>query len=245
MAIDHVAVVRTEGRALAAAGRAAPLSSPVPTCPGWDLGDLVGHVGRVHRYAALALEQAGEPVDRRTLPDPPEDRTELVAWLEEGTAKLLHALDRDLSTPAWNFVGAPGGAGFWARRQAVETTMHRYDAQLAAGVPLDAIDPALARDGIDELLTVLAPFVLRRRDDLHTGGSLHLHCTDVEGEWTLRTEDGQYRVERGHAKGDAAVRGPATALLLLVFGRAQVDDGGLEVFGDAGVLERTLPLLRT
>ena len=36
------------------------------------------------------------------------------------------------------------------------------------------------------------------------GGTFHLHCGDVEGEWTLAVGASGLVVERGHAKGDAA-----------------------------------------
>ena len=59
---------------------------------------------------------------------------------------------------------------------------------------------------------------------------MHLHATDVEGEWlvSFRPADGM-SVEAGHAKGDAAVRGPAGELLLWLWGRLPLD--GFEVFG--------------
>ena len=103
--------------------------------------------------------------------------------------------------------------------------MHRWDAEHAAGTPAP-IDAELAVDGIDELLTVMVPIALGGKDGIDIGGSLHVHCTDGEGEWTLHTDDGVYRVERGHAKGDAAVRGPASQLLLALWGRVSIDADG-------------------
>ena len=144
---------------------------------------------------------------------------------------------------AWNFAGQPQLAGFWPRRQVHETTIHRWDAELATGTP-GPIDTEAAVDGIDEYLVVMAPVAFGGKDGLDIGGSLHLHCTDADGEWTIRTDDGVYRVERAHAKGDAAVRGPASTLFLVLWGRLPIDADGVEMFGDRDVVDRWLALPR-
>src|SRR3712207_7465665 len=48
----------------------------------------------------------------------------------------------DPAAPTWSFT-TDRTAGFWVRRQALETAVHRWDAQHAAGEP-ERIDPALA-----------------------------------------------------------------------------------------------------
>ena len=66
------------------------------------------------------------------------------------------------------------------------------------------------------------------------GETLHFHSTDAHGEWVItRTADG-IDVEHAHAKGDVAARGPASDLLLMVWGRKLPED--LEVFGEMGLL---------
>ena len=62
-------------------------------------------------------------------------------------------------------------------------------------------------------------------------GSLHLHRTDGEGEWLAKNEGGALVVTREHAKGDAAVRGSGSDLLLWIWGRG----GEVEIFGDEAV----------
>ena len=119
--------------------------------------------------------------------------------------------------------------------------MHRWDAEHAVGTA-SPVDDQLAADGIDEFLTVLAPYRFAPHDGIDIGGSLHLHCTDVDGEWTIHTDDGVYRVERGHAKGDVAVRGPASQLLLVVFQRLRPEADGVEVFGAPEILDRWFAL---
>ena len=127
MAIDHVAALRTDAAALAAVAESAPLDTPVPSCPEWDLGRLVGHVGRIHRWAMEAASNGGAPPGRP--PKPPEEG--LLDWYEEGAGRLADALARlDADAPAWNFAGAPPTVAFWQRRQPVETAVHRWDCLL-------------------------------------------------------------------------------------------------------------------
>ena len=122
-------------------------------------------------------------------------------------------------------------AGFWSRRQANEVAVHRWDAELAAGDPTP-IDNELAADGVDERLDMLRLF-----DAITgTGETIHLHCTDIDGEWVVTLSDEGPRTERVHAKSDVAVRGTASDLDLFVCGR--VDATAFEVFGDAQLLER-------
>ena len=212
----------------------------MPSCPGWDLGKLVAHLGRVFSWATEALSGGGAAPGRP--PASPEGDA-VVAWFEAAAARLGEACRVVPATaPAWNFAGAPATAAFWTRRQAQESTIHCWDAQHAVGEST-TIDPALAVDGIDEYLTVIAPYLVGRRDGIDTGGSIHLHATDADGEWTVHTDDGVLRVDHGHAKGDVAVRGPSAYLLLLVWQRASVsDDDALQLFGDADVLDRWLAL---
>ena len=64
---------------------------------------------------------------------------------------------------------------------------------------------------------------------------MHLHCTDVEGEWIVQPDG---RVEPIHAKGDAALRGTASDLLLALYNRVPLD--ALDVIGDRTVAEAFL-----
>ena len=68
-------------------------------------------------------------------------------------------------------------------------------------------------------------------------GSLHVHCTDVPGEWTIHPDGNGLAVSRQHGKGDAAMRGPASTLLLVLWGRLAADHGDIERFGDDAVLD--------
>ena len=69
-----------------------------------------------------------------------------------------------------------------------------------------------------------------------TNGTIHLHATDIDGEWLVTLGPGGISHEHGHAKGDVALRGTASDLLLWCWNRVPVDDR-FEVFGDATLLE--------
>jgi predicted lipid carrier protein YhbT len=116
--------------------------------------------------------------------------------------------------------------------------VHRVDAQAAHDRVAPVTPPELASDGIAEVLDVM---LARLRDAAAGNGeTVHLHCTDTEGEWLLTLEPERVRVRLGHAKGDCAARGTASDLLLFLWGRLPAD--GLEVFGHAELLARVREL---
>jgi len=209
------------------------LDAPVPSCPDWDVRALILHLGRVHRWVGgMVRERAQERPER--FPAKPVEGEDLLAWFRTGADELVEALGNvDPDEKVWNW--GDGTAKFWHRRQAHETAMHRWDAQSAVGEPTP-IDAALAADGIDEVLEML-PATLAGKD-LGAGETLHLHATDREGEWTVTFAPDGLKVDRGHGKGDAAVRGTASDLLLWCWNRIGADAPGLETFGDAAILER-------
>lgn len=233
MSIDFVEAIRRESTLLADVAGKLPLETPVPSCPGWTLGDLVGHLGTVQTFVATMVEtRAQERLDRKTLPaaavGPP-----VVPWFREATVRLVRALvTTDPSTPMWTWT-RERNAGYWARRQAHEAAIHRWDAEHTAGAP-GPVDAALAVDGVDELLELH----LGTRSEKFVGEpcTVHLHATDAAGEWFLRLGPDGLVVEHRHAKGDVAARGKASDLDLFLWGR--LGDSALEVLGNRAILER-------
>ena len=216
---------------MAAAARDAGLDAPVPTCPGWTVERLLDHTGKVLRVVGKVVETGG-PVDGRLLPRPPAGSL-VVQWFEEmaaATVAALAAMKPD--DPLWNWADQPPVAAFWYRRMAHELAVHGADAAIAAG-RAPQIEPTLAADGIDELLTVLLPAKAAMGGaDLRGLGTLHVHSTDIAGEWLVTPSASGLEVTRAHAKAEAALRGPASDLLLRLCNRG----GGGEVVGDEGVL---------
>jgi hypothetical protein len=118
---------------------------------------------------------------------------------------------------------------FIRRHQVQEAAVHRWDMQAAAGQAPDPVEPAVATDSIDEFLTHSFPWTIRERP---LTGSIHLHCTDTEGEWIIHVDG---HVEPVHAKGDVALRGTASDLILALYQRVPL--GQLDVVGDTAVAE--------
>lgn len=205
----------------------------VPTCPGWTVGRVAIHTGRIHRWVAAALA-APTGTDVPPAPRPPPD-VDLGTWVSEGASLLTAALDAAGPHGATTAPGWERPASWWRRRTCHETTVHAWDVEAAVGAPA-AIDPKLATDGIAEVVEVLLPGAV----DLDAFGppaTIHLHTTDDrDGEWLITVTPEGISSERRHAKGDVAVRGPAGDLLLWVWGRGPTS--ALDVVGDASVATR-------
>jgi uncharacterized protein (TIGR03083 family) len=236
--VDYLGAIRTDADALATAAEKAGVDAGVPSCPDWKVADLLEHIGTVHRWAAMNLSRKpGDPYLRSGQAgiEAPEDDSARAGWVREGAAHLVDALDgHSPDAECWTWA-PPANNGFWRRRQAHETAMHRVDAQLAAGTA-EPIDAALASDGIDEWLYLLPRMPWVPEPITGNGETVHFHCTDVDGEWLVRLAPSGLEVEREHAKGDVAARGTASDILCWMMGRGPVDL--LEVFGDSALLDR-------
>ncbi len=237
MALDHSAVIRDEGeRALAAL--AADADGTVSWCGDWRVRDVVAHIGGGHHMTAQIV--AGRPTTdmsvRATLA-PPEDDGLLAEWVGAGTTGLLDQLAAsEPDDECWSWYPDDQTVGFWARRMAHETLVHRWDAERGAGVAAEPMDPVVASDGIDEMLEVFVGLTRVLFEAPGEGESAHLHCTDTDGEWLITFPAPSERVvTREHAKGDVAFRGPAEALLLFLWGR---DGGAVDTVGDPAVADR-------
>jgi len=235
---EYLAQLARDGGRMAELARG-DLTAHVPTCPDWTLRDLLVHTGQVHRWQA----EAGR-VDAGTFPDmsnaeqPPADDAAMSDWFQRGVDDAVRTLSTiDPSEPRWTWAKPSGGdtAQWYFRRIAQETVVHRVDAELAAGAARTEIDPAFAVDGVEEMFDTFVPVAPPMPTLAGSGETLHLHATDTEGEWLVTLHSDHITIDRGHAKGDAAVRGPAFDLLLFVWGR---DLGGLERFGDETVIAR-------
>lgn len=232
MTYDALEAIRRESDAFLVAARLG-LEPQVPGCPGWTVGDLTFHLGSVHRFHAGHVGRGVTTLpERPEVVDPSDD--ELLAWFEEGVTQLLAALSAvEPDLPAWNWAPhTPQVAAFWPRRMALETAVHRWDAESAHGVQR-GFDTALAADGVDEVLTVMGP--AEASPALPTG-TVVVRATDTGRAWSVRMAPGRFEVlDELPAEPDAEVEGSAPDLLLAVWGRIPLDE--LVVRGDHTLAE--------
>ncbi|MFJ6718128.1 maleylpyruvate isomerase family mycothiol-dependent enzyme [Streptomyces sp. NPDC091259] len=226
--IDFVDPLAREGELMARAAEEAGTDAPVPTCPGWRVTDLLRHTGAVHRWAA------GNVRDRvtrpRPIPEAPElTGPELTEWFREGHAKLVRTLsEAPADVECWTFMPtAPSPLGFWARRQAHETTVHRFDAQAALGVPFSAVTAEFAEDGVDELLT---GFHARSRSGVRSEEPrvIRVRASDTGAVWTVRLSQEPPHTVRGDTRGpaDLDLTGEAAWLYAALWNRLPLTGDG-------------------
>jgi uncharacterized protein (TIGR03083 family) len=246
---QYYAEIEASTAAIASLVDGGDLTLPIPTCPEWTLRQLTIHVGRAHRWAAaITSTRSAEVIAFRSLADGkfPDDAAAQADWLTAGAQRAVAGIDEAGQDEVWAF-GELAPASFWGRRMCHETLVHAADARLAAGGQPD-IAPRVAADAIDEWLTVTSGPLYGRPDPraaaLEEGRVLHVHATDDgldgAGEWLISHEPGGVQVRPGHGKGDAALTGPAAALLLVLLRRVPLSDPAVTIFGDAGVVTRWL-----
>ncbi len=227
------------------------LEVPVPSCPGWNLGDLAWHVGNVwSRWGRIVSEGITTVDGVQAIGQPVRPSDELLLdWVTAAHTAMFSALARASDdTEVWTWTGSTQPEIWVERRMTQETAVHRWDATNAVGIPYE-IPAAVAADGIDEFLMW---FAARRVNEgaSPVNGTVHLHCSDtdtdvaegaddrsaVSGEWLVsRLDESGIEFTREHAKGDAAVRGRANDLLLWLWRR---ESGPVEILGDTAVAER-------
>jgi uncharacterized protein (TIGR03083 family) len=241
-----LAALRAEGNAfLAAVSEPGVVTAAVPSCPDWTVGDLVRHLGAVYHRTRMNAGSAG--VDDNwgpvVVPDeaPEPDGEGVVRWFADELSQVtafLEELDPDL--PTWNWAPQARVAGFWHRRMAHETAIHRWDAQLATRLP-EPLESKLAGDTVAEALdTYLAAG--RRRSPADATGIAHLTATDLGQEWYVRLRgagiallDTDTLLDDDAHPARAAASGTASDLALALWGRVAFDV--LETAGDIALLE--------
>ena len=215
--VDLIASIRTDAAALADAAEIDP-SAPIARYPGWTQIDLLAHVGSVHRRTTETVRTAAVERVGRVQPTD-EESAALLSWFREGAEELAATLEgADPSMRVWSF-GPEPTVGWWLIRMALETAVHRWDAQLPLGGP-DPIDPELAVLGIDEFASLWSGSVVMGRD----ANPLCLRATDARQSWLLAPAGEGISFERG--EGIESVSGSAATLYLWLLGRASLADLG-------------------
>jgi uncharacterized protein (TIGR03083 family) len=231
-----VDAIDEQGGLLTKAARGADLELAVPTCPDWNLRDLLRHIGDVHRWARTYVADArNDPLsddEEKTLfgAVPADER--IVEWFSDGHRSLCDALRQapeDLE--CWSFLPAPSPLAFWARRQAHETAIHRADAEQVSGA-LSPYDPSLAADGVDELLSCFAVRGKKLLSD--PPRSMAVETTDTGDTWFVMLGTEKVETRRTSGDADCTVKGTASDLYLTLWNR--LHPIALQTDGDASVL---------
>lgn len=132
------------------------LDARVPTCPEWAVVDLVQHVGTVYLHKVVTMREGHRPQE---WPPAGLNDEDPVALLDRAYGELVGEFSaRRPEDVSETFYEPDQSVGFWVRRMAQETVIHRIDAELAVGVPVAPIPDDLALDGIDELLKVFVAY---------------------------------------------------------------------------------------
>lgn len=263
IAVDYVGHFCREVAAFEAAAGAAASSEAapaVPSCPGWVVTDLVLHLGTVHRLVGRVIgERMQQPPrggDRSWLglaedwtgwlpPGRAPQRSPvpagLLGWFHVGAADLqerFRAADPGEQVWTWS---ADHSVGFWQRMQAIETAVHRWDAENAVGAaqPLDA---ALAADAIGQTFEVMAP--MRRsvgKAPPGHGERFLFQRTDGPGTWVVQFDGDAVLLGTPDGHYDIQISGTAPDLALFLWQRAVT--GKLDVQGDTSLLSRYFTLV--
>ncbi|GES21909.1 hypothetical protein Aple_048060 [Acrocarpospora pleiomorpha] len=213
-------------------------ATPVPTCPAWDLRELIVHTGGIHRWVTAMVRDLAPTRYERAEMDLgiPELAGEHASWLEAGAAPLAEALrSRPPEAAMWSW-GGDQHVRFWSRRQLHESVIHRVDAELALGIAPE-IDETIAADGVEEFLDVL-PYARWRPQlaELHGGGDSIAWQADTGAAWLITLTPEGFRYERSSALGDVTVRTATAAdLMLLAWRRRSYEDYAVE--GDVKLLQ--------
>ncbi len=203
---------------------AGDLSARVEHCGDWTLYDLADHLGGGNLWAAAGVtEQRGD----YEAPAGPRDPGALARWFGDTGGVLLAALDTDPSAPAWT-IAPPPTVGFWQRRRCLETLIHRWDAEHALGVS-GRLDPALASDGIAEVIDTMTPRQVRLGRASALRHAVRLTAGDTGSSWVL-----------GPGDAVATIRATAAELLLLLWGRLPAEDQAITWEGDRETALATL-----
>lgn len=229
----EIGAVRDAAMRISDLARGSDLATPVGHLNRWKIRDVVAHLGGVHRWATQIMIERSRSVPG--FKKSKLDGTELCDWFDEGARLLVDELRKtDFGEPCPTFnPGSDGNIEFWARRQAHESTVHRWDVERA----LDSttkIEADLAVDGIDEFLDVF----VRTRGKQTLESTLVLRTTSPSRTWTLTpaTKPGRIDVAQGGPESTGndltQVLGEPESLLLALWGRLAASDAQLTITGD-------------
>lgn len=221
------------------------LGVSVPSCPGWLVADLVRHVAVVYLHKVEVMRQGRVPE-----PWPPDgvEGAEPLPLLDDAWARLwAEFAGREATTPTYTWYEPDQTVGFWLRRMAQETVIHRIDAELALGSAVQAIPAELALDGVDEVLVVFLAYASALwcedfGDDLARADGRPVLVSTGGAGWLVRAGADGVSVEPGAGPVPAAatIRAEPDAMLRWLWGRG---GNGVAIEGDTELVARLRRLL--
>ncbi|MGH3738318.1 MAG: maleylpyruvate isomerase family mycothiol-dependent enzyme [Micromonosporaceae bacterium] len=224
------------------------LDLKVPSCPDWTVADLVRHVSEAyqHKIQCIRLQEFPRPW-------PPDlSGEEPIALFDRSLGELLGEFEKGADAPAKTWYDPDQSVGFWIRRMAQETVIHRVDAELAVA-ELTAIPVDLALDGIDEVLGVflgwdsIETIAREGRESwpllADTDGAVTVVRADDDHAWSVRPTPDGVQVSVGASEDPATtISGDPVDLLLWLWRRADAER--LTVTGDSHQVDRLHELMR-
>ncbi len=140
----------------------------------------------VYLHKATAMRQGSEP---ENWPPDFDDDASAIELIDDAYRQLTGEFAaRDPAEPSGTWYGPDQTVGFWIRRMAQETVIHRIDAELGAHEQVAPVADDLAADGIDELLRVFVGYGVSEWADLFTEA-----LKDSDGRAALGLEPGNPR----------------------------------------------------
>ncbi|MEV5962032.1 maleylpyruvate isomerase family mycothiol-dependent enzyme [Kribbella sp. NPDC051952] len=226
----YLAHVQAEAARLGEVGRMG-LEPAVPSCPGWTVDSVLRHVAQVYDHKIEVLRLGARPTDW-----PPDfSGRETLEWFDEARAAIVAALEKvGTAAETWTFSPRDSTSGFWYRRMAHESVIHRIDVEQAYDI-VTPIEAELALDGIDELLYPTLGGPWWEEGDTEHPVDATVRITAAGRSWTIRLDGTSVEITQG-AEGDAAAEifGDPTPVFLWLWGR--VADDAIQIAGDEDVV---------
>lgn len=213
------------------------LDAPVVSCPGWTVDDLAEHVAYVYNHKIFCMREQAPPENW----PPPRPAGDVLDWLRLSRDELVGELrTRGPGAPAYTWHAPDQTVGFWCRRMAQETAVHRVDAELAAGEP-SPVAAELVVDGVDEILDVF--LAGDWSDEPQPGSTGSVQVVTDGGTWEVTlTPDAVVCSPPTGRDVQVTIEGPPSELLLWLWGRAP--DAPVTVTGEPEVARKFRERLR-
>jgi uncharacterized protein (TIGR03083 family) len=226
------------------------LDSSVPTCPDWTVADLVRHVAQVYLHKVEMMRHGRQP---EVWPPAEFEAGDPVALLDRSYAALRDEFaERAPSDSCATWYEPDQTVGFWIRRMAQETVIHRIDAELGAGAPVARVPGDLAADGVDELLQIFVGWAFTMWPEDFTAALEHSPrrtyliraepaAESPQVSWIVRTAPDSLTIETLGTETDAVltpdvtVSGSPAAVLRWAWNREAVDGASAPIGQGSGV----------